>query len=298
MAAANMPSRLFAAPSRRLRPGEEISMLDKVQAHYGSTAGLAATIAERLRAAGKQPGQITTADLASVDEFHIRGRKATLELASRMELGSGSRVLDLGSGLGGPARTLAEVYGCSVTGIDLTPEFCTAAQELSRWVGLADKVSFSQGDATALPYAPATFDAAMTIHVAMNIAAKDALYAAAHRALKTGRIFAVYDVLKGDGGEVLFPVPWARDPATSHLATPAQMRELLQGSGFRILDEIDSSEESGAWFKEAAARMSPAQVPPLSFRTFLGDDFAHMTRNQVRNLTEGRIKTVAYICRS
>jgi ubiquinone/menaquinone biosynthesis C-methylase UbiE len=273
-------------------------MQDKVQAHYGGTEALANTIAERLRAAGKEPGGITTADLSSLDEFHIRGRKATLELASRMELGPDSRVLDIGSGLGGPARTLAEVYGCSVTGIDLTPEFCAAAQDMSRWVGLAEKVRFAQGDATALPYAAATFDAAMTIHVAMNIVAKDALYAGAHRALKPGRIFAVYDVLKGDGGEVLFPVPWARDPATSHLATPAQMRDLLQGSGFRILDEVDSTEESGAWFRDAAARMSASQPPLLSFRTFLGDDFVQMTRNQVRNLTEGRIKTVSYICRS
>src|SRR5262245_27685353 len=275
-----------------------MGMQDKVQTHYGSTAALAKTIADKLRAAGKELGKLTTGDLSSLDEFHIRGRKATLELASRMEIGPGARVLDIGSGLGGPARTLAEVYGCSVTGIDLTPEFCAAAQQMSRWVGLADKVSFSLGDATALTCSPASFDAAMTIQVAMNIAAKDALYAGAHRALKPGRIFAVYDVLKGEGGEVLFPVPWARDPATSHLATTAEMRSLLQGSGFRILDEIDSSEESGTWFREAAARMSSAQAPPLSFRTFLGDDFAHMTRNQVRNLTEGRIKTVAYICRS
>src|SRR5262245_3984440 len=115
-----------------------MNMLDKVQAHYGSTEGLAAAIAERLRAAGKEPGRITTADLSVVDEFHIRGRKATLELASRMELEPGARVLDIGSGLGGPARTLAEVHGCSVEGIDLTPEFCSAAQDMTRWVGLAD----------------------------------------------------------------------------------------------------------------------------------------------------------------
>src|SRR5689334_4679181 len=155
-------------------PAEEIRMQDKVQAHYASSEGLAKTIADCLRAAGKDLGRITTADLSSLDEFHIRGRKATLELASRMEIAAGTRVLDLGSGLGGPARTLAEVYGCSVTGIDLTQESCSAAQEMSAWVGLADKVSFSQGDATALPYAAASFDAAMTIHVAMNIAAKDA----------------------------------------------------------------------------------------------------------------------------
>ena len=138
-------------------------------------AALPTKIASTLRAAGRDLAHLTTADLAAVDEFHIRGRQATLELAAGMEIGPHSRVLDIGSGLGGPARTLAEACGCHVTGIDLTPEFCTAATEMSRWVGLAAKVSFSQGDATALAGNLAAFDAAMTIHVAMNIAAKDAV---------------------------------------------------------------------------------------------------------------------------
>jgi ubiquinone/menaquinone biosynthesis C-methylase UbiE len=93
------------------------------------------------------------------------------------------------------------VQGCRVTGIDLSPELCDAAQKLSCWVGLSDRVRFSQGDATALTYEPGTFDAAMTIHVAMNIAAKDSVYVGVHKALKPSRIFAVYDILQGEGGQ-------------------------------------------------------------------------------------------------
>jgi ubiquinone/menaquinone biosynthesis C-methylase UbiE len=206
-------------------------------------------------------------------------------------------VLDVGSGLGGPARTLAQTYGCEVTGVDLTPSFCEAAAEMSRWVGLADKVTFMHGDATALDFDAGTFDAAITIHAAMNIAAKDRMYAGIHHALKAGRIFAVYDVLQGNGGEVLYPVPWANDSSISHLATAAAMRRLLVDAGFTIIEEIDSTEASSEWFSRLAASQ-PAPRRLVSYRAFLAGDYSQMARNQVRNLAERRIRTVTFICRS
>lgn len=271
-------------------------MADEVATHYAGDRDLASAIAEKLRAAGKDLTRLTTADLAAVDEFHIRGRKATLELAQSLNLGAASHVLDIGSGLGGPARTLAETYGCRVTGIDLTPAFCAAAAALSNWVGLGDRVAFRQGDATSLPFAAGEFDAAMTMHVAMNIAAKDQMYAEARRVLKPGGRFAIYDVLQGEGGAVLFPVPWAREPSISHLVTPDAMPALLTGAGFRIVSVVDSTAESQRWFEATAAKMAAGQVPAVTFRSFLGDDFVAMTRNQVQNLQERRIRTVSYIC--
>ena len=292
-------------------------MTNEIEVHYSGNQDIASAIAEGFAKAGKDIGGITTADLAMVDEFHIRGRKATLELGERMELTAASHVLDIGSGLGGPARTLAETYGCQVTGIDLTEAFCRAAQSLSQWVGLQDRVSFQQGDATALPFADGSFDAAMTIHVAMNIAAKDAVYANAKRVLKPGGIFAIYDILLGETGQpggflrtgddrvpfpaahfAVEPVPWAREPSISHLATPAEMESLLAAAGFSILEARDSTEESQAWFEKRLASMKTAGPPPLSFSLFLGEDFAAMTRNQVQNLKERRIRTVTYICRA
>ena len=271
-------------------------MTDNVASHYSSTDDLAGAIADKLREIGKDVGALTTADLGAIDEFHIRGRKATLELAEGLGLGAVSRVLDLGSGLGGPARTLAETYGCHVTGIDLTPAFCKAATALSAWVGLGDKVSFQQGDATQLPFADGSFDAAMTIHVAMNIAAKDRMYAEARRVLKSGGRFGIYDVVQGEGGDVLYPVPWAREPSISHVATPDEMQALLTAAGFKILSVNYTTDESQRWFEAMAERMKQSGAPPLTFRTFLGEDFPVMTRNQVRNLQERRIRTVSYIC--
>ena len=272
-------------------------MVDKVASHYAGGGDLARTIAEGLRRAGKDLDELSTADLATVDEFHIRGRKATLELAQSLGLAASAHLLDIGSGLGGPARTVAETYGCRVTGIDLTPAFCDAAAALSGWVGLGDRVAFRQGDATNLPFGDAEFAAAMTIHVAMNIAAKDRMYAEARCVLKPGGRFAAYDILKGEGGEVLFPVPWAREPSISHLATPDEMESLLTGAGSRILEVNDSTEESQQWFETMAARMAQA-VPAVTFQSFLGDDFPTMARNQVSNLRDRRIRTVTYICES
>lgn len=107
---------------------------------------------------------------------------------------------------------------------------------MSDWVGLGSRVSFKQGDATNLPFENQIFDAAMTIHVAMNIAAKDKMYLEARRVLKPSGVFAVYDVLQGEGGEILYPVPWARDPSISHVATPEEMKSLLTNAGFKLLD--------------------------------------------------------------
>ncbi len=271
-------------------------MADEVARHYSEGSSLTDVIAQSLRKGGKDSDELKTTDLATVDEFHIRGRQATQELGVKMRLRDASRVLDVGSGLGGPARTLAEIYGCHITGVDLTSAFCETAKVLSAWVGLAEKTEFQQGDATDLPFPDNQFDAAMTIHASMNIAAKDAMYEQVRRVVKPKGIFAVYDVLQGEGGEVLYPVPWARDPSISHLATPDEMERLLSAAGFKLLESHDSTDESQGWFEQMAARMAESGPPPVTFQLFLGDDFPVMARNQVRNLAERRIRTVSYIC--
>ncbi len=278
-----------------------------VIAHYGNSKTLTDRIADALEASGKNLTRLTTRDLTAFDEFHIRGRSATLELAARMNLSMDSHALDIGSGLGGPARCLSETYGCKVTGLDLNPAFCHAASALSAWTGLSDQVDFQQGNATCLPFPRNRFDAAMTIHAAMNIKARDRLYAEAKRAIRRGGIFAIHDVIKGEGQEVLYPVPWARDARISHLETADRMIVLLANAGFRLLEVTDSTEQSESWLARMASRIAPrtasstglsSSAPPVSLQIILGDDFPQMIKNQVRNLCERRIRTVSFICRA
>ncbi|MGN7202394.1 class I SAM-dependent methyltransferase [Arthrobacter sp. SAFR-044] len=270
--------------------------MNQVSAFYTGPGGLVAAIGSALDAAGVDRTALRPADLAAVDEFHIRGRRATLEIIEALALTADSQVLDLGSGLGGPARTLAELTGCTVTGVDLTPEFCQVATALSEWTGLSGRTRFQVGDATATGLPDKSVDAAMTVHVAMNIPDKHGLYAEAFRVLRPGGRFVVYDVLQGEGGEVHYPVPWAADSSTSFPATLEEMRELLPSAGFDVVSENDSSEESLAWFRQMLAKTHREGPPPVTFATFLGDSFAQMTANQVANLAERRIRTVMFVC--
>ena len=271
-------------------------MTEKVSTHYSSGGDLAAKIADGLQSAGKNLKELKTVDLSAIDEFHFRGRKATLQLAEQMNLSKNAYVLDIGSGLGGPARTLAEEYGCRVIGIDLTNVFCEVASIMSNWVNLAERTGFQQGDATNPPFPDNQFDAAMTIHVAMNIAAKDKMYEQARRVLKPGGIFAVHDILQGEGGEAFYPAPWARDPSISHLATPDEMKQLLSDAGFRILDVHDSTDESLGWIETRTSSMAHSGPSPVTVQVLFGDDFPKMIENQTRGLRERRIMTVSYIC--
>src|SRR5262245_36571915 len=198
-----------AAAAGRLSPG----MTEDVARHYAGERDLVARARALLREAGKNLDRLTVDDLAGLDEFHIRGRDATHSLAARLALAGNEHVLDVGSGIGGPARRLATLHpGLDVTGIDLTPEFCRVANELSRLVGLAARVRFEPADATRLPFADAAFDVAWTQHVQMNIADKRAFYGEIARVLRPGGKFAFYDILQGPGGPVVYPAPWASDP--------------------------------------------------------------------------------------
>lgn len=266
-----------------------------VERHY-TRNGLLDAIRAGFAASGKDLAILSPADLAPIDEFHVRGRHATLELAKWVQPKASDLVLDIGCGLGGASRVLASVYGCHVTGIDLTEEYCRTAAGLAAMVGLGDRVEYRRADATELPFDDRTFDIAWTQHAAMNIRDKPKLYAEAHRVLKPGGRFALYDVLQGAGGPVHFPVPWAREPSISHLATPDDLRRLLEEAGFRILDWRDTTAEGRDWFIEIVRRMKASGPPPVSFALLFGSDYPAMAENQRRNLVENRIALIEAVC--
>jgi len=269
---------------------------EAIQTHY-TRADLGDVILAALENAGKDLTRLTPEDLAPIDQFHIRGRMATLELARAAGLHAAMHVLDVGSGVGGTSRCLAKAFGCRVTGIDLTDEYCQAAAMLTARTGLAHLVDYRQGDATRLPFDDQAFDAVWTEHVAMNIPDKARLYREMHRVLKPGGTLAVYDVLAGPSGPVLFPVPWARTPDTSFLASPEELRRLLEEAGFTVADWSDTTEAARAWFLALAEKIRREGFPPLGFHLLLGPDFKAMAQNQGRNLEEGRIVLAQIVAR-
>lgn len=262
-------------------------LTQEVQRHY-SQPDLGNRILEALRSIDKDLDHLTPEDLAPIDEFHIRGRAATLELARAVPVDQGMSVLDVGSGIGGTSRCLAAQFGCRVTGIDLTEEYCRVARMLSERIGLSGLVEYRQGDATDLPFPDGTFDVVWSEHAAMNIPDKPRLYGEMYRVLKPGGKVAIHDILAGTR-PVVFPVPWAKTPETSFLVAPEVLRELLERAGFEIVTWTDETDASRDWFVSLARKIRKEGLPPLGFHLLLGPDFPVMAQNQGRNLQEGRI---------
>jgi ubiquinone/menaquinone biosynthesis C-methylase UbiE len=250
-----------------------------VVSHY-SHGELLAAILRGLAAMGKPTDPIDSDDLAAGDEFHIGGRAATAALFDQVDWRPGMHVLDVGSGIGGPARYLARHRHAQVTGVDLTPEFVEVAGELTRRCGLANKVDFQVGNALELPIPDSAIDAVCLLHVGMNIEDKARLFAEVRRVLRAGGWFAIYDVMQVGTGEIDYPVLWSRDANASFVAEPQTYRQLLIQAGFGIQHARDRRESSIEFFSRLRTSWTDGP-PPLSPHIVIGPDFATKIANVV-----------------
>jgi sarcosine/dimethylglycine N-methyltransferase len=258
-----------------------------VAEHYGS-AGIAERVLAALRAAKGPDAPVTPDALAPFDHFHGRGVVATQEIAAQLALQPGERVLDIGSGIGGPARWFAATYGVHVTGVDLTPEFCAAAETLNAATGLGDRVTIRNGSALALPVPDGAFDAAYSQNVIMNIADKQQFYREAFRALRPGGRLALSNVCAGPAGEPYFPVPWATIRDTSFLATPEAMRADLIAAGFEIVDFRDITDATREAQRRTRARLEKGDMPRIAVDIVMGERAPEMQLNSIRSIEDGR----------
>lgn len=267
---------------------------DAMIARHYARDGLEAAIREALHAIGKSPDSVVPADLSPVDEFHMGWRAATEALIASLGLDAGMRVLDLGSGLGGPARHMAEAGGCRVTGIDLTQDYVDVANTLSEWCGMAGRVDFRQGSALDLPFDAGAFDAATLIHVGMNIADKKALFGGVHRVLTPGGVFGVYDVMRLRDGDTAWPMPWAAGPETSFVETVDTYVRLLTDAGFTVESQADRT----ALAQEVARRQREAGPSPLGLHLVMGDARPRRIGNLMAALADGTLAPVEIVARA
>lgn len=268
---------------------------DAVSKHY-SNPSLEELIVGKLREAGKDPDRLDALDLSTVDEFHVGGAEATRDIAAAAGIDAGSRVLDLGSGLGGPARLLATEFGATVHGVDLTPDFVRTASSLTRRCGLDDRVTFSPGSILQLDSVPGPFNVATLLHVGMNISDKASLFHEVARVLKPGGVFAIYDIMAiGAANSIRYPVPWAATADTSFPAPPADYAHLLNEAGFAVERERRRL-EFGIRFIEHS-RDAATAAPGLDMRLVLGPEGGQRMANLLEAFQQGILAPVEMISR-
>ena len=276
----------FAVPTARRIRGEQMTIEQELVTHYGR-GSLEQEILAALAAAGKDTSALKVDDLTPIDHFHTGGKQATDDLLSQVAISPDSHILDLGSGVGGPARYVAQTHGCRVTGIDITPEFVDVATNLTQRVGLHDRVAFRSGSALDLPFPAATFDGAYMLHVGMNIADKPALFAGVRRVLRSNGFFAIFDIMQTADGTLTFPVAWSATAVTSFVATPSAYRQALQDAGFIVLSERN---------RHQFAMDSTSQ--PVTTHVLIGTTAGEKLANARAGLAAGLIAPVEMIARA
>jgi SAM-dependent methyltransferase len=266
-------------------------MNDTIQNQY-STGLSQRNIEQALMSAGKDLDHLEPADLGLLEDFHTMGRYATGQLVDLVGITSESRVLDAGSGIGGTARYVADHCGCLVTAVDLTDEYCETSRWLNRLVGLDDRISVRQADVTELPFPDGTFDIAISQHVQMNVADKARLYSEARRVLVDGGRLAMWDITIGGGAELDYPLPWADQPARSHLVTSDDLRAAVESAGFAVEHWNDLSDQATALMQAILAQ----PVNPLGLHAFV-TDFKRKVENLTLALADGRLRAIQGITR-
>ncbi len=266
----------------------KINLEPLVENYYGF-GGIMDKIEAGLKLAGKDIYSLTIDDLAPVDGFHTRGREATRELAELSGFKPSDRVLDVGCGLGGTVRYLADRYRCHVAGIDLTDEYISVGKKLTEMVGLSDLVELRHGSALEIPYEDERFDIVWTDHVQMNIADKHRFYAEIARILKPDGHLLFHDVFRGAGDPPLYPTPWAEDESISVLVTEREGRLIMEQAGMKIDQWRVKVQESIEFFQRVLARIDAKGQPPIGIHILMGDNTKVKIQNYLRNLSENRV---------
>ena len=252
-----------------------------IEKHYFK-AELFEDIVNRLKELDVNLNKVTRANIAGVDEFHVRGAEVSKELAGSIEI-KNTEVLDVGCGLGGPARMLSDEYNCLVTGIDLSEEYIRTAQKLSELVNLNTKTKFIHGDATQLPFENESFDVVWTQHVQMNVPDKNKFYSEINRVLKKNGYFIYYDILKRGDEEVIYPMPWANDPSISFLMTEKELEANLSNLNFERIKTKDESVQGIQFFEKLLAKIKEFGPPTLGLNVLMGPS----TKDKIVNLLNG-----------
>ena len=262
-----------------------------IENHY-LKEGLYEDIVNRLKEQNIALDNVKRSDISGTDEFHVRGATVSNELANSINI-NGLNVLDVGCGLGGPCRMLADEYNCQTTGIDLSNEYIRTATKLSELVNLNDKTTFIQGDATKLPFDDKTFDVVWTQHVQMNIPNKKKFYSEIYRVLKNSGYFLFYDILKKGNGEINYPMPWASIADHSFLFKTQEMDSFLNEFGLTKEQTTNQTQAGIDYFDALVTRLKESGPPKIGLNVLMGKTTQPKLMNLLSHLKSGELELIS-----
>lgn len=266
-----------------------------INQHYGEDI-LEDRVASLLKSEGLNRYDLAWEELSRFDQFHTGGLEATEKLADLLSIEPGSELLDVGSGLGGPARYLATTTGANVTGIDMNSAYIRIATDFSARSGLSGKTTFVEGNALRMPFSDESFDVVWTQHTAMNISDRDALYREFRRVLKPTGCLACQDIVLGTGEPLEFPFPWAATPDMNNIVSIHDMNLALQAAGFREVEWHDVTEDAKAFVVAQRAQQNNGnQTQPANLVALIGPQFAPLIQNAGRHFMDGRLRSIMTI---
>ena len=260
----------------------------RVATHY-DTGAMLDRIRNGLRNAGADPERPDPAALKPVDEFHIGGIEATDALLDPLEITPRTRVLDIGSGIGGTARHVASRYGVRAIGIDLTPGFVETANALSAMCGLDGHTEYQIASAYELPVESYSIDLATMIHVGMNLEDKFSLFKEVARVLAPGGRFAVFDIMERTGESHDFPVPWASGADHSFVDHPETYRRAAARAGLDLVHQRDRHSYAVAFFTKVIAATEANGPPPVGLHLIMGDEAQTRYGNVVKATFDDKV---------
>ena len=263
---------------------------EAINIQYGQK-NLVDKILETLKSEGINTAEMIRNAFAPIDELHLLGNKATLELAQEVGLNEKMKILDVGCGIGGPARTLVSNFGCHVTGLDLSKEYCQAADLINKYVGLSDMIEIQQGNALEMPFSDAIFDVVFLQHVLMNIADKGRFFSQIKRVLRSKGRLALYTICEGDISPINYPVIWANSAEINFLLPAIKLRNFISSNGFKEISWKDHTEVIIKTIDFQRTKPRPEKKPPINLGLIVMEPSLKW-KNLVLNLKEGRIVVI------
>jgi len=241
--------------------------------------------------------ELNIEDLFPIDQYHARGIAATVDLGKRMPISKNQKIIDIGCGLGGPARYYAKEFKCFITGIDITPSFIEIGNEFNKLTSMSDNIKLLVGNGEILDFKNETFDGAYSQHVTMNISNREKFFSEAFRVLKKDSFFAFTEHGLGPEGNPIFPLPWADSSEMSFLLPPETTISILKDIGFSDIKIIETADKYILGYEKLIGLKSENKKPILGIHVIGGESMNERSTNSMQSIKENRTLPFEIVCK-